>query len=242
VFWSIVRKTWGFHKDTDKISLSQISEQTNIEKSNVARALRILCQRNVIEKKKGNVTEYRVQKDYTLWQEKGTVVADTVLPNTETLSQQILGSVSSDTENSISTDTHKIKKEIITKDTLQKKEIFELPVYIDESIWQQFLEMREKMKSPATKQAQKLIINKLGGFFQKGQDPNEILKQSIISNWKNVFPINGGGKYGTGKWKNTAQSTTIPDHYETPDEVFGAGYTESLGLVGKTDGERGDTG
>lgn len=49
--------------------------------------------------------------------------------------------------------------------------------------------MRERIKKPATRRAQELVLmdlSKLGG------DPNEILLQSIKNSWQGVFALKGG--------------------------------------------------
>lgn len=53
----IIRKLYGFHKSSDKISYGQISEGTGIDKSNVIKTVSSLEKKNVISvKRKGNRT------------------------------------------------------------------------------------------------------------------------------------------------------------------------------------------
>jgi len=64
-----------------------------------------------------------------------------------------------------------------------------LPGWIDFNIWHDYLEMRKKIRKPATLKAQELIIKKLERLKLSGQDPNRVLEQSIENSWQGVFPV-----------------------------------------------------
>ena len=74
-----------------------------------------------------------------------------------------------------------------------------LPDFIDSSLFEAFLEMRIKIKKPMTNKAANLIISRLTGFFDQGQDPNEILKLSIENSYQGVFPLK---KPQSQDWRN----------------------------------------
>jgi phage replication O-like protein O len=65
ILWLIIRKTYGWHKKTDWISLSQIVEGTGIAKPNVCRTLKSLTSRNIIVRPDRKYVGF--QKDYTKW-------------------------------------------------------------------------------------------------------------------------------------------------------------------------------
>jgi len=68
VLMVIIRKTYGFQKKTDYISLSQFHELTYLPESNISRAANTLLRMNLIIKKdKGNKPTYRFNKDYDTW-------------------------------------------------------------------------------------------------------------------------------------------------------------------------------
>jgi hypothetical protein len=73
---------------------------------------------------------------------------------------------------------------------IHKEEVFELPDFINSSLWKGYLEMRSKIKKPMTDYAQKLAIGKLERFKQSGENPNAILEQSIIHSWQGLFSVN----------------------------------------------------
>ena len=67
VLWVILRKTWGWHKKTDKIRTDKFSEITGINKSNVVRAITKLTAKNVIKKDNSNPPTYSFNKHYDTW-------------------------------------------------------------------------------------------------------------------------------------------------------------------------------
>jgi len=64
VLWVIIRKTYGWHKKQDWISLSQFCELTQMPKSSVCRAIRKLIVKKVIIK---NNSVYLFNKNYSMW-------------------------------------------------------------------------------------------------------------------------------------------------------------------------------
>ena len=67
--------------------------------------------------------------------------------------------------------------------------ISELPTFIPEEHWNEYLSMRKKIKKPATEFAQKLLIKKLAKFYTSGQDLEKILEQSIIHSWTDLYEV-----------------------------------------------------
>ncbi len=64
----IFRKTYGYRKKKDSISLTQFSELTNIPLKNCPRAIKKLKNLNmIIINKNGYISEYSIQKDYEKW-------------------------------------------------------------------------------------------------------------------------------------------------------------------------------
>lgn len=64
IFWTIIRKTYGYQKKRDWISLSQIAEATGIAKTNVSREIKKLISKNVITRQGRQIG---IQKDYDKW-------------------------------------------------------------------------------------------------------------------------------------------------------------------------------
>ena len=62
-----------------------------------------------------------------------------------------------------------------------------IPDFIDEKLWNSFLEMRVSKKAKPTQTAIELIIKELTKFHNKGLNANQSLENSIKSNWTGVF-------------------------------------------------------
>lgn len=69
----------------------------------------------------------------------------------------------------------------------KKQEAFEIPSFIDPEIWKDFEAMRKQIKRPMSERAKKLIVARLQKL---GEDKaNEILEQSIVNCWQDVYPL-----------------------------------------------------
>jgi len=66
-----------------------------------------------------------------------------------------------------------------------------LPEFIDKEIWNDYLKAR---RSKPTEQAKILLIKKLEEFRNAGDDPNEVLKRSIMNGWTGIFPLDKSDK------------------------------------------------
>lgn len=69
-----------------------------------------------------------------------------------------------------------------------------LPVWLPIEAWNAFLEMRKKIKKPATEYAQKLLLKKLEKFQAQGVSVTEVLEQSITSGWQDVYALKDGAR------------------------------------------------
>jgi len=64
VFWFIIRKTYGWQKKSDWISLSQICKGTGMAKPNASRTIKKLIKKNMIERFARQIS---IQKNYDEW-------------------------------------------------------------------------------------------------------------------------------------------------------------------------------
>ena len=64
----IIRKTYGYNKKEDSISLSQFVKLTGLKKQHICRAISDLLIRNIITKKDNDIANsYGILKNYDLW-------------------------------------------------------------------------------------------------------------------------------------------------------------------------------
>jgi phage replication O-like protein O len=96
----ILRKTYGYNKKEDKISLSQFCLITHLGKEHVCKALLTLAKINIIITQKGNgyISSYRFNKDFDTWKP---------LPKKVTITQK---------------GNKPLPNRVHTKDNIQKKE------------------------------------------------------------------------------------------------------------------------
>lgn len=66
--WFIIRKTYGFGKIEDRISISQFSQATGLKKQHAHRGISKLIELNLVTKNgDGLITKYRINKDSSTW-------------------------------------------------------------------------------------------------------------------------------------------------------------------------------
>jgi hypothetical protein len=78
-----------------------------------------------------------------------------------------------------------------------------LPDWIPLQTWLAFVEMRRTIRSPMTGHAVDLAIRKLAVLKASGEDIEEVLNESILNNWKGLFPVRRNDeRKTTGQRKN----------------------------------------
>ena len=92
---------------------------------------------------------------------------------------------------------------------------FETPAWIDKEIWNDYLEMRKKKHSPPTNRGLAMIVTRLKTLMDEGDDPNEVLAQSVMFSWTGVFPLNKGGN-GSGKARKHLEAARTGKYTEPP--------------------------
>lgn len=197
VFDVILRKTYGFSKKLDAISYSQFTESTGLSKSNVARSLAKLRDKNLImvlnieygtQKRvpKEPTKAYGIVKDYKKWLRYSKV--STVLK--------------SDNKGVLKSEKHKnnIQKQI------PPTPLLEIPAWLDRDVWESYRIHRKTIKSKMTDQAERLAVQKLGKLRSQGFDPNEVINQSIENGWKGLFEVKSLG----GSRNQTHQTVSRP--------------------------------
>jgi hypothetical protein len=81
-----------------------------------------------------------------------------------------------------------------------------LPDGIPIRTWAAFVEMRRKIGRPLTEHAVDLVFRKLAALKATGNDPEEVLEQSVLHSWTGLFPVkeDGHGRNGSGPLKGDA--------------------------------------
>lgn len=205
----IARKTRGWNKSTDSISVSQLVEGTGYNKDSVLKGCEKLVELGIIvrtsfanQPAKYDLTDSIFAVDI-LDSEKiagenidsKTDLAVESLDSTVDILDSTHSKISTHNNNykTTNTKTNNNTREEIRSDSekpkKQKQNIFdakstELPNSIDRNLWNQFVDMRVGNKKPLTDNAVKLILKKLESF---GPLANQSLENSIIGNYQGVF-------------------------------------------------------
>ncbi len=95
-------------------------------------------------------------------------------------------------------DTNKNEENVKNdKNEPQRELIFTLPDWINENLWQEYMQVRTHLKAVNSPRAKNALINKLLKFQTQGHDPNRLIEIAIENSWKSVFlprPDNGKGR------------------------------------------------
>lgn len=224
ILMTIIRKTYGFNKLADVISLSQIEQMTTIKKQNNHASVRSLIDRNIIiSSGSHNKRTLGINKHYLDWE--GSAVIKSITNSNQsddckshsaviksitssnqsddsavikTITKQYSNRLPQKTKDNIKTllKTKEIIKEKNKKQTVKKSRISVYPNWLNIKLWQQFKENRKKLRAPMTDRAEDLAIGKLEILISDGFVQDEIINQSIEYGWKGLFPVreNNHGK------------------------------------------------
>jgi len=190
VLWFLFRKTYGWSKKTDWITLSQFSECIGLDRRLIHRTIKSLSSKKMIVIYKDDTFKirYGFQKDYRKWKLSSKKM--TVINRDDGVSSKEMMGLSS-----IQLPT----KASITKETIQKKKKVVLPEWLDKKTWDEFKKMRTSIKKKMTPYAEELMIKKLDKLRNTGNNPTEVLERSIEGGWQGVFAINKGGNNGSNR-------------------------------------------
>jgi len=208
----IFRKTYGWHKTEDAISLSQFSVMTGINKPCVIRAIQGLLSKkiiNVIEKDNAPAKVYKFNKDFHQWQPLSKKI---------TLSKKIIGVIKKDNPS--------LSKKIPTKTTTTKTTITKtratLPAGLSEETFSEYLDMRKKIKKPLLEKSFNRFFKSLSTICQQNKaSPEDILNQSILNSWQGIFPLKQEFKnVGTSKnFTDSKRSAVCAEQERKADEI-----------------------
>lgn len=113
----VIRKTYGFNKKKDRISLSQFQLFTNMNRPQAVRTLQSLVSKRILLKENGS---YSFNKNWEEW---------VVCKRIPSIQKDTTASIQLDTKSSIQLDTYKRKKDNITKDMPEQSS--GIPLIID---------------------------------------------------------------------------------------------------------------
>lgn len=188
VLWAIVRKTYGWKKKEDRISLSQFSLMTGLKRQTALRAINKLSSKKiigVIKNDDSGINIYSFNKYFDEWvlsSKKITVSSKKIMPVIK--KDNGVSSKKGHTKDTLTKDT--LTKEIIPPTPMSK---IDIPEWVPREAWDGFIVMRREIKKPLTGRAIQLAINKLQGLKNQGHDPGEVLDQSTLGKWQGLYEL-----------------------------------------------------
>jgi len=238
VLMCIIRKTYGWKKKEDKISISQLVTGTGLSRRMVIYALQNLESRKMIgitknrvfnEKNEVNIIFF--QKNYDLWVVQGISPQYRksldrnklrYAENKKRVVQGIGGSArnSKKVVQGIDSDSQFIAptKDTITKENKSMGEL-EIPPALDtiefRSTWKDWIESRAELKKPITTRAGKMQLKLLAGY--PAPIAIRTIEASIRNGWQGLFPEKQNERKSTQASQRSAEKTPSPDFGFDPD-------------------------
>jgi len=94
----------------------------------------------------------------------------------------------------------------ITERRTQVTEDFSLEVY--EALLE-FEKLRQRMRKPITERAFDLLLKRLAQLRQEGNDPLEVVNQSIMNNYQGFWPVKKEGRNGQGRQNKPSANEAV---------------------------------
>ena len=197
----ICRKTRGWYKEVDSISLSQFQKISGKSRPTITKALAELIQVGLVIECESTVhgNSFKLNDDCAVgWMLKVPSKKSLLVKKFNHASKKSLLVLVKNlyTQKTLSKDTlqnkkiNKKSKSESEKPKVEKPNAFdakpvELPVNVNRDLWIQFVDMRNSTRKPLTENAVNLLIKKLVGF---GDQANQSLETSIIGSYQSVYP------------------------------------------------------
>lgn len=197
----ICRKTRGWHKEVDSISLSQFQKISGKSRPTITKALAELIQVGLVVECESTVhgNSFKLNDDCAVgWMLKVPSKKSLLVKKFNHASKKSLLVLVKNlyTQKTLSKDTlqnkkiNKKSKSESEKPKVEKPNAFdakpvELPANVNRDLWIQFVDMRNSIRKPLTENAVNLLIKKLIGF---GDQANQSLEASIIGSYQSVYP------------------------------------------------------
>jgi hypothetical protein len=115
------------------------------------------------------------------------------------------------------TDTDTDKPPISPKKRGTKNVVFVLPEWIKAETWDSYREMRTRKRAPLTERASALIVKELEKLKGLGDNPEDVLNQSIMKSWTGVFPISRGGNGQRKPYGERGPGISLPLEWKGDD-------------------------
>jgi len=166
----VLRKTYGFNKTEDAISLSQMQKELSLSKTRCSQVINKLQLQNIVtvtENINGIGKKYKFNKDFEKWH--------TVTENINRYKK---------VKSTVTEKCNKpLQKSVSTKDNAQ------VPEWVNVELFGKYQQARNKKLKPASFELFFKKLRKLAD--QSNAPPDDILKQSIENGYQGIFLLKG---------------------------------------------------
>jgi phage replication O-like protein O len=181
VLWMFFRFCYGWGNSTCDLRWTDMKDITGLSRATLSRAINGLKERNILRSFKDgtkvNIT-YKINSKINTWEpiippKKRFQKRNDKVPNLE-----------------LKSSTNGITPIKDIKDKRQGgSSKFETPDWLDKNVWLEFKKYRQKGKGKFTPYAQKLAVKKLSTFRDAGNNPTDVLNQTMLNGWTGLYEI-----------------------------------------------------
>jgi hypothetical protein len=82
-----------------------------------------------------------------------------------------------------------------------------IPAFVDQELWKEFLAMRKKLRAVNSDRAINALLNKIEKFHADGIDVNQLIENSVVNSWKDIYPPRK--ENGNAKGKSNTSPTAL---------------------------------
>lgn len=196
IVMAVIRKTYGFNKKQDAISLGELAKATGLDPAHISRAINDLVQMKVLLKQQGQPGQVLgLNKKYSEWE---------VLPKQQGVAETAIAGCQKSNSSIAKTATKVLPKRQPSKDKVKDKvkdsitppisppqggDVIKLPSWLNPKDWEDFKAHRKKIRKPMTDVAEERALKVLEELLAQGHDPGRVINQSIVNGWMGLFPL-----------------------------------------------------
>lgn len=181
---AVIRKTYGFNKKADDMTLTQLADLTGMHLPHVSEAVAALSGKNVLLKREGKYGYVLgLNKKHSTWNayRNGNV--------TETVSGGYRNG-----NNGLPKREHSVTETVNTKDNPKRQPQKTIPKArehapvpgLDPEVWSMWFEYRKEIKKPIREPSIEKAQKKLASF---GSDQRAVVENSIAEGYQGLFPL-----------------------------------------------------
>ncbi|EOV9599905.1 replication protein [Cronobacter malonaticus] len=206
VVLAVMRKTYGFGRALDRISNVQIAEETGIHHTHICKAKNELIAMNILVSSGNQIGINKVVSDWNtgISQNSKTLAktANTSLAKSAntTHHERLANSANKTLANPAKHKRNKNKIYITPLTPQGGKAKFnplevDLPDWLDPAVWREWVQYRTESKKPIKSM---LTVTKaiklLSQYRDAGDNPAEVVNQSIANGWQGLFRVKAPGR------------------------------------------------